>query len=155
MRKLIFVLVIGALLAMPSTAAAQTTVNPKDGTVVAHLVPVPSSDIAEDAEGRAIFNYKPGTDSFEVQLTVTGLEANTEYELHIAIHQEKAVANFGTFTTDLMGSGNLHVAVDEIDEFNIINVRIPNVGGSRKLTSWEEDGGSLMQTPDQRNAARP
>jgi len=122
-------------------------VDPKDGPVIAHLVPVVGSGCPEDAQGVAVFNYRPGTDSFEVQLNAIGLEPNTQYELYVAIHGVELVATLGTFSTDRMGHGVLHVWVDDIGEFNVVNVGFPGVSGSRQLTSWGEDGGRLIQTP--------
>jgi hypothetical protein len=120
-----------------------TTVDPDRQKIRAELAPV--GNRVPGASGRVIFNDVKGAEKVVVQANVWDMEPETEYELHVAVHNVEPIFNFGTFTTDEDGDGSLHASVPfgTVEPFDIINVRIPNQSGSRQITSWPGDGGSL------------
>lgn len=122
--------------------------DPKGGTVLVKLVPVSSA--LPDADGHAVFNYLKSQDLYVVQVNVRGLLPQTWYQVHLAVASVEERADVGMFRTDTDGDGRAHLKVGEIPSFNIVNIRRPNVSGSRVLTSWVEDGGSLERTPSRR-----
>lgn len=127
--------------------------HPMEGTLTADLVSV--NGASEDARGRATFNYVRGRDEVVVRINVDGLEPNTQYQLHVAVHRVKPVGDLAVFMTDDDGDGVAFVRLDCLEPFNLVNIREPGVPGSRRLTSWIEDGGSFQQTPDRRNKETP
>ena len=127
--------------------------HPMEGTIIADLVPV--NGASEDATGRATFNYVRGRDEVVARVNVEGLEPGTEYQVHVAVHRVRAVGDLVEFTTDDDGNGVAFVRLACLEAFNLINIRQPGVVGSRTLTSWYVDGGSLEQTPDRRSRGTP
>lgn len=129
--------------------------HPMEGTMIAELAPV--NGAPADATGQATFNYNRGRDQVIVRVTVEGLEPNTAYQLHVASHKVAPVDDLAVFMTDENGDGEARARVDCLPAFNLVNIREPNKSGSRRLTSWADDGGTLEQTPDRRrnNAGSP
>lgn len=123
--------------------------DPKGGTVLVKLEPVGTA--SPDASGHAVFNYLKTQQTYVVQVNVRGLEPQTWYQIHLAVASVEERANLGTFRTDAEGDGDAHLQVSEMPTFNIVNIRRPGVSGSRVLTSWVEDGGSLEETPSRRD----
>lgn len=119
-------------------------VDPDEGKIRAELVPV--GDNVPGASARVIFVKTNSSGHVVVQTNVWGMEPNTEYQLHAAEHMVRGVYDFGTFVTDEYGNAAFHVSVPPgtIGEFNIVNVRLPDLTRSRQLTSWHADGGSLL-----------
>lgn len=122
--------------------------DPKGGTVLVKLEPVGAA--SPDARGHAVFNYLKSQETYLVQVNVQGLEPQTWYQIHLAVASVEERADLGTFRTDSEGDGDAHLQVSEMPTFNIVNIRRPGVSGSRVLTSWQEDGGSLEETPSRR-----
>lgn len=121
-----------------------TTVDPDRQKIRAELAQV-GGEVPSSASGRVIFNDVKGAEKVVVQANVWDMEPETTYELHVAVHGVEPIHNFGTFTTDEDGDGSLHASVPfgTVAPFDIINVRIPTQSGSRQITSWPADGGSL------------
>lgn len=122
--------------------------DPRGNTVLVQLVPVGSA--SPNAGGHVVFNYMKGQELYIVQVNVEGLLPQTWYQIHLAVASVEERADVGTFRTDTDGQGRAHLKVGELPSFNIVNIRRPGVSGSRVLTSWVEDGGSLEQTPSRR-----
>lgn len=127
--------------------------HPMEGTLLADLAPV--NGTSEDAGGRATFNYVRGRDEVTVRIKVEGLEPNTQYQVHVAVHNRRPVGDLTEFMTNDDGEGVAFARLDCLEAFNLVNIREPGVPGSRRLTSWVEDGGSFQQTPDRRNKDTP
>lgn len=135
------------------TASYPNPMHPMEGTLLADLSPV--NGAPADARGQATFNYVPGQDRVIVRVSVEGLRPRTAYQLHVAVHGERPIGDLAVFTTDDDGKGSAYVRLDCLEAFNLVNLREPGVSGSRRLTSWASDGGSLQQTPDRRNRRTP
>lgn len=134
-------------------ASVSEAMHPMMGTLLADLAPV--NGASPDASGEATFNYVRGRDQVIVRVSVEGLEPNTEYQVHVAVHRVRPVSDLVEFTTDEDGAGTAFVRLDCLEAFNLVNIRQPGVTGSRRLTSFAADGGSLQQTPDRRNQGTP
>lgn len=146
MRRVTLLKVLMALCVLPALAAAQANppdLDPEDGTVVADLASLPGTD--EFATGNAIISFRETADTFEVQLSVAGLDSGTTYELVLGLNDEMPQI-IGSFTTDVNGNGHLHVRLGGLGPFDRVEVLSTGdaVGG---LTSLEEHGGSLNQVP--------
>lgn len=118
-------------------------VDPNTQKIRALLAPVQSH--VPGATGRVVFNDVQGAGKVIIQTNVWGMHPHTAYELHLAVNNVRVVYNVGVFVTDENGDASLHSSVPfgVIGEFDIVNIRIPNMGGTRRLSSWPADGGSL------------
>jgi hypothetical protein len=147
MRRIAVALIIALVLAAlaPVAVAEEPMTPPVDEVhgVIAYLAPV--NEAPEDAGGGLIMVYLPRAEVVVVFAGVGGLEAETGYDIVVALREEgedTLVADIGQITTNDEGVGGLAAVKDDVAFFNVVEV----LGdGATLLTSWEGEGGWLKR----------
>lgn len=144
----------GGLEAVDDGSFHPDVLDPANGTILGILSDTDANP--SDAEGRVVVNYLTTQGVARVNISVSGLEPGTRYEVLMIRHQptDRRVHSLTTFVVDGEGDGGTNVVWYDPFPFNAVNVRLPNTPRSAVLSTLTRVGGIQQQVPSNRDRNR-